>query len=370
MKNKKLLFLFLLFFSPLLFGWGGTGHRIMNNKAVSFFPNQMQQHFLFWADSLSRHASNADIRRSSDPTEGPKHYINIDNFPSFVSTGRINQNYDSLVAIHGSAFVIQQGILPWAILIAVDSLTNQFRRRDWQKAMLTAADVGHYVSDGHMPLHLARNYDGQFTGQNGIHSRYETQMINQFSHLISFTTDSVNFVTNRSDFVFDFIYKNFRYVDSLLRADITARTTAGNTSSGLYYQTLWNLTKDFTTKLFNDASKSTAALIYTAWMNAGAPLITKINDADLEPNYFHLFQNYPNPFNSTTKISYQIPITSYVSLNVYDILGNKISTLVNEEKLSGIYETEFTNLNSPSGVYFYRLIVNGKALTKKMQHLK
>lgn len=55
--------------------------------------------------------------------------------------------------------------LPWAILIAVDSLTNQFRRRDWQKAMLTAADVGHYVSDGHMPLHLARNYDGQINNQ-------------------------------------------------------------------------------------------------------------------------------------------------------------------------------------------------------------
>lgn len=70
---------------------------------------------------------------------------------------------------------------------------------------------------------------------------------------------------------------------------------------------------------------------------------------------FHLFQNYPNPFNPATRISYQIPIASHVSLKVFDILGNEAATLVNEEKPKGFYEVEVDAKNLASGVYIYRL---------------
>lgn len=73
------------------------------------------------------------------------------------------------------------------------------------------------------------------------------------------------------------------------------------------------------------------------------------------PSTYTLFQNYPNPFNPLTTISYSIPASSFVTLKVFDILGNEISSLVNEEKLAGNYELEFNAANLPSGVYFYRL---------------
>ena len=92
-------------------------------------------------------------------------------------------------------------------------------------------------------------------------------------------------------------------------------------------------------------------------------------------NDFKLEQNYPNPFNPTTKIKFEIPgqapnDNALVSLKVYDILGNDIATLVNEEKPVGEYEVEFDGQNLPSGVYFYQLKAGSFIQTKKMILLK
>ena len=76
---------------------------------------------------------------------------------------------------------------------------------------------------------------------------------------------------------------------------------------------------------------------------------------DNMPTEFILSQNYPNPFNPTTKIRYSVPQSSNVVIKVYDILGNEIETLVNEEKPIGTYEITWYAENLPSGVYFYRL---------------
>jgi len=85
---------------------------------------------------------------------------------------------------------------------------------------------------------------------------------------------------------------------------------------------------------------------------------------------FYLHQNYPNPFNPTTTIKYLIPELSFVALKVYDVLGNEIEILVNEEKLIGSYEVEFNAAVLPSGIYFYRLQAGSFVETKKMVLMK
>ena len=85
---------------------------------------------------------------------------------------------------------------------------------------------------------------------------------------------------------------------------------------------------------------------------------------------FYLSQNYPNPFNPLTKIKYSIPKSGLVTLKVYDLLGNEIATLVNEEKQSGIYEVEFDASSLSSGIYFYQLQAGGFISTKKLVLLK
>jgi 5-hydroxyisourate hydrolase-like protein (transthyretin family) len=92
------------------------------------------------------------------------------------------------------------------------------------------------------------------------------------------------------------------------------------------------------------------------------------------PKYFSLEQNYPNPFNPSTVISYQLPVSGDVTLKVYDVLGNEVATLVNEEKPTGSYEVEFKssvgNGQLANGVYFYQLKTGDYLETKKMILLK
>lgn len=85
---------------------------------------------------------------------------------------------------------------------------------------------------------------------------------------------------------------------------------------------------------------------------------------------FVLEQNYPNPFNPSTKISWQSPVASQQNLEIYDVLGNKITTLVDDYKPAGRYELEFNAVNLPSGVYFYQLKAGNYIETKKMILIK
>jgi len=96
------------------------------------------------------------------------------------------------------------------------------------------------------------------------------------------------------------------------------------------------------------------------------------------PDRINLYQNYPNPFNPVTKINYELPasrqggrITNYISLKVYDVLGNEVANLANEKKNAGSYGVEFDGSKLSSGIYFVSLTVNGNVIdTKSMVLVK
>jgi len=88
------------------------------------------------------------------------------------------------------------------------------------------------------------------------------------------------------------------------------------------------------------------------------------------PKAYALYQNYPNPFNPVSKIKYDIPQISFVTIIVYDVLGSEITTLVNEERPIGSYEVEFEATGLPSGIYFYRIQAGSFIETKKMVLMK
>jgi hypothetical protein len=88
------------------------------------------------------------------------------------------------------------------------------------------------------------------------------------------------------------------------------------------------------------------------------------------PILFQVFQNYPNPFNPSTKISWQVPVGSWQTLKIYDVLGNEVATLVDEYKSAGSYEIKWDASKYPSGIYFYQLNSGSYTETKKMILLK
>ena len=101
-------------------------------------------------------------------------------------------------------------------------------------------------------------------------------------------------------------------------------------------------------------------------------LIVSIDDNNPlgAPVQFQLYNNYPNPFNPATKINYQLPELSFVTVKVYDVLGSEIATLVNEEKPAGSYEVELDAMGLTSGIYFYTLAAGSFRETKKMVLMK
>ena len=137
-------------------------------------------------------------------------------------------------------------------------------------------------------------------------------------------------------------------------------------------------------KVINDALNYTTWVLHTATENHSVFFLWLIinevenEDGSFNPNTILLSQNYPNPFNPSTKIKFKIPSVTLrqtqsdilVTLKVYDVLGNEIATLVNEEKVAGTYEVGFDGVELPSGIYFYRLKAGNLIGTKKMVLLK
>jgi hypothetical protein len=350
---KKILKAFsILCASLFLISWGSDGHSIINRKCTESFPASMNC-FMIWADSLANHGADADDRKNWDDNESMRHYIDIDNYPEFISTGHIPSTYDSVVSIHGLTYVEDHGILPWATMTMYDSLRMAFQQQDWHKAMLHASDLGHYVGDAHNPLHLTENYNGQMTGQSGVHSRYESDMVYYFFNSLSnYTGETVYQIPDVNSYIFDYIYYNQPYVDSILSADIYAENLVGNNDTYPYYQALWNRTQNFTLMLFHNGSHCLAELIYTAWIEAGSPVMTS-GISELDENAFGMSIT-PNPAYSYLNCSFNLASGANAEIILSDLSGKKISSV--ENKFSKGLNQESLDISTISpGIYFCTL---------------
>jgi hypothetical protein len=355
--------IFLTVISFFLISWGSDGHYTINHKCTESFPVSMSA-FLVWADSLANHGSDADDRKSWDADESMRHYINIDAYSEFVSTGHIPSTYDSVVNIHGLSFVEDKGILPWATMTMYDSLKLAFQQKDWQKAILHASDLGHYVGDAHQPLHLTENYNGDMTGQNGIHSRYETEMVYYFLNNISnYAGDTVHLVSNVNKYVFDYIYFNQHYVDSLLAADDYAQNLVGNDNTYAYYQALYSKAGIFTNLLWHNASHSLAELIYTAWVEAGSPPLTAgVAGFDAEDSDIKI---YPNPVSSSLCCSFFLASGDHVEMTLENNTGQKVYSCNNTFPKGN--NTKTIDISGfPAGIYFCSLKSKDMSSTSKI----
>jgi hypothetical protein len=363
-KVNNLLFTLLLFSGWIILGgWGATAHRKINQQAPASFPQQMSFMQSTWSSFLADHASDADYRKDTDPSEAPKHYIDIDNYTVFQQQGRIPQTFDSVLSIYGYSFVVGNGILPWSTKTTYDSVKACFQRNNFSKAMSFAADLGHYVGDGHQPLHITTYYDGKTGSQNGIHSRYETHMINDYIDQIAYPNDDAYYINDVQGYIFSYLYDNYKYVDSVLLADDYAQGLAGSHSNTAYYTALWEKTGGFTIDLLRKASLSLASLIYTAWVEAGSP-----NGIDEPaPLFVHLLQNMPNPVNTTTTIPFTVDRNNTrVSVKIYDEHGALKADLMDSSLSAGSFHVTWNAALAPAGIYYYVLESEGRSGSGKM----
>jgi hypothetical protein len=107
---------------------------------------------------------------------------------------------------------------------------------------------------------------------------------------------------------------------------------------------------------------------YAAWLNDPVSGLEDLPEG--VPSQYNLGQNYPNPFNPSTRITYALPQESQVMVEVFDIVGRKVATLVNEKQSSGTHTVEFNAAGFSSGVYFYTMVTGGQTLSRKMMLIK
>jgi hypothetical protein len=157
----------------------------------------------------------------------------------------------------------------------------------------------------------------------------------------------------------------------------------GGSDNGVYRSTNWGLTWSLYNNSFLPSRKiigvakdanvgdtivvATDKKVYKVW----APLIVNVPTlTSINPDAYSLSQNYPNPFNPITKINYSVKNSGFVSIKVYDVLGNEAAVLVNENQTAGSYLVNFDGSELTSGIYFYTMIAGNYTESKKMLLVK
>ena len=124
---------------------------------------------------LSEHAVDPDKRRYAVAAEGPRHFIDIDHYGKYPYAALPN-NWKDAVEKFGEDSLIANGIVPWHVQIMMNRLTKAFKEKNFSSIMKNSAEIGHYISDAHVPLHASSNHNGQFTNQQGIHGFWESRI--------------------------------------------------------------------------------------------------------------------------------------------------------------------------------------------------
>lgn len=158
----------------LLSSWGFLVHRTINQLAVYQLPKSMQTFFYLQMDYVVKHSVRADERRNTDPTEAPKHFIDAEAYGGDSALWEMPTEWKAAVARYTKDTLEKYGYVPYWVMVMKDRLTEAFRQKNRDSILFYAADLGHYVGDAHVPLHTTLNYDGQLTGQRGLHSLWES----------------------------------------------------------------------------------------------------------------------------------------------------------------------------------------------------
>ena len=153
--------------------WGFLVHRTVHQLAIYQLPKGLQPFFYSQKEYLVKYATRPDERRNSDSTEATKHFIDFEAFGDSAAW-KMPMDWNSAVQRYTKDSLVKYGYVPYQIMALKEQLTNAFRQKNKDSILFYAADMGHYIADAHVPLHTSINYDGQLTGQKGLHSLWES----------------------------------------------------------------------------------------------------------------------------------------------------------------------------------------------------
>lgn len=270
-------------------GWGFWAHKQIHRRAVQAMPEPVAAFFKEYSTFLIEHAIDADDRRRIDPAEAEQHFIDIDRYGSYPFP-ELPRRFEDAVKKYTLDTVRANGVLPWRIAAFSDSLTCAFKAKNLDKILYFAANVGHYVADAHVPLHATENYDGQLTGQKGLHARWESEIPERFMRHYETKNESApraKYIADKTEESFKWVLESYLMVDSVLKCDLKAKeglkpedicviVTDKNGRereiyTPLYYERFKAALGDMVERRFEQTIERVASVWYSAWVDAGKP---------------------------------------------------------------------------------------------------
>lgn len=255
--------------------WGFEAHRFIMARAIPLLPEGIRPFFQKHEAEIVEHAIDPDLWRTAGwLEEPPRHFVDMDAYGAYPFTG-IPHVYDEAVKRYGAKFVLENGTLPWRAEEIYVKLVEAFTQKagySRENIRFFSSVLAHYSADAHVPFHAALNYDGQLTGQWGIHSRFESGLFERYRSTLRVSPRPAAPVANAREFIFDTLTAGFPLVQPLLDAD-KAAIAGREFYDDTYFTQFFSKARPILEKRLSDSISGAASLITAAWVEAGRPAL-------------------------------------------------------------------------------------------------
>lgn len=288
---KKTLFLaisgfIMSSFSPF---WGFFAHQKINRLAVFTLPPEMIGFYKVNISYITERAVNPDRRRYVVADEGARHYLDLDHYGDSAAS-ILPVRWNDAVSAFGEDTLRAYGILPWHINRMYLRLRSAFLVRDPAEILRLSTELGHYIADAHVPLHTTENYNGQLTGQEGIHGFWESRLPELYHEQYNFFTGKAEYLPDPQAAAWRVIFSTNALVTQVLEEEQIlaaqylekryAFETRGNTTVKVYAQEYAEAYHRQLSGMVEQQMRASIKTIgdfwYTAWVDAGQPDLTEL----------------------------------------------------------------------------------------------
>ncbi|MEO9485644.1 MAG: zinc dependent phospholipase C family protein [Ekhidna sp.] len=298
----RFLILCLILISPVLSqSWGFFAHQKINRLAVFTLPPEMMVFYKQNIQYITENAIKPDMRRYAVKAEAARHYIDVDIYGD-SAVYKMPRYWKDAVEKYTEDTLQAYGIVPYHINRMSFWLIKAFQDKNAEQILRLSSDMGHYIADANVPLHTTENYNGQLSGQYGIHGFWESRLPELFSDNYDLLSGKAEYVENLQLYAWSAVVNAHAALDSVLlfEKQITKKypeskkygyEERGNSTIRTY---TYDFSSDYHRKLNGMVERRMRASVkmigdfwFSCWVKAGQPDLGELLiDAEIQDSTF------------------------------------------------------------------------------------
>lgn len=299
------------------YGWGFYAHRKINYYAVFLLPPEMMVLYKPHIEFLTEHAVDPDKRRYAVAQEAPRHFIDIDHYGKYPYT-ELPRKWNDAVTKYSEDSLSRYGIVPWWLQVMLNRLTDAFKEKNQSKILRYSAEIGHYLSDAHVPLHACSNHNGQYTDQKGIHGFWESRIPELLAEKEwDFFIGKAEYISHPADFIWKRVLESAKAADTVLLTEKELgkqfppdQKFSFEERNGIVlrqYSSAFSMAYDgllqgMIERRMRQSIFAIASFWYTAWVNAGQPDLAKLTGKEFSAEELSEFEKINNAWKNVPAI--------------------------------------------------------------------